>query len=464
MAQIKRLRLGEIAGALGGRLNRADCSGREISGVCIDTRYITGGELFIPLKGNTDGHAFIGSAFEKGAACALSERDVMPDKPVIRVDSTSGAMLRLAEYCAARFKIPKIAITGSSGKTTTKDMTADVLSQRYNTLRTIGNHNNEIGVPLTVFALDAGHECAVFEMGMNHSGELERLSRVVRPDICVITNIGVAHIENFGSREGILRAKLEMLEHMRPGGTTILNGSDDMLSTVIGSVENPMLYWIENEAPRIPDTAGGVYATDVTDNGMDGVSCAIHYGGSAFRVNLRTPGRHMIFNALAAAAVGFCMGLTAEQIKSGIEGYVPGDARMNTLKAQNGITIIDDSYNANPISMKSALDVLSKAPGRRICVLGDMLELGSYSDEMHFCIGQYAAAKGLDTAIFIGEKSEYAYDAYVAARPEGNALHFARRESLYDCLGKVVKAGDVVLVKASHGMRFSEVVEKIKQI
>jgi len=453
------LTLTEIAAAVNGRLTGD--SSINITGVRTDSRLAAPGELFVPLKAARDGHAFIGAAFEKGAACALSEIDIAAAKPVIRVQSTAQALLDLAEYYAARFPIPKIAVTGSAGKTTVKDMAAAALSQKYRTLKSEGNFNNEIGVPLTIFNLDSSYECAVFEMGMNHYGELARMSRAVRPDACVITNIGVAHIENFGSREGILKAKSEIFAYMKSGGTAVLNGDDDMLNTLTG-LQNPLWYWIENEAPQIREKARGVWASDVRDGGLGGLACTVHYKDASFDLRIRTPGRHMVFNALAAAAVGFSMGLSPEQIRAGIEGCAPSAARMDVAVTPGGITVIDDSYNANPVSMKSALDVLARAQGRRICVLGDMLELGDFSDEMHFYIGQYAAEKALDCAVFIGGKSEYAYDAYAAARPEGNALYFPFKEGLYDCLAKVVKSGDTVLVKASHGMKFAEIVERIK--
>ncbi len=426
-----------------------------IKSVSTDSRACPSGCLFIPLRGERfDGHDFILDSFEKGAVCSLSEekpemRNGLENYPIIVVGSTHIALMKLAEYYLSKFKLPVIAITGSSGKTTVKEMVASVLGQRFNVLKTDGNYNNEIGLPLTIFNIDRTHNCAVLEMGMNHYGEMERLSKVAKPDICLITNIGYAHIENFGKREGILKAKCEIFKHMKPKGLAILNGDDNLLASV---KINPSIFYGLNQNNK-------AFASNIKHKGLDGISCNIHFNRDSFSVTIPSPGKHMVQNALAAAAVGYAMGLNSEQIKRGIESFIPLKMRMNIINA-NSLTIINDAYNANPMSMRIALDVLAGANGRKVCILGDMLELGDFAAEMHYSLGEYCLGLQLDCIIFVGKQKAF----YDALKNKQNAYYFDSQEKLHDVLFELIRPNDTILIKASRGMQLEKTVEKLVEV
>jgi UDP-N-acetylmuramoyl-tripeptide--D-alanyl-D-alanine ligase len=433
---MKRLSVYEIAEACKGRLvNPVNVSA---SSVCTDSRKIEPGAVFFALRGpNFDGHAFAEASFEKGAVCAVVESEIHTGFPHIVVGNTQRALLDLAAYYRRLFPgVTVIGITGSAGKTTTKDLTASVMSQGFKTKKTDGNFNNHIGVPLTLFGLDEGDEVIVVEMGMNHAGEIRELSLAAAPDIAVITNIGDSHIENFENREGIFRAKMEITDGLKANGVLIVNGDDPLL----------------NKNDRHKTILCHIDKTSVVPLGLDGVR--YHYKGQG--INIPLPGEHMISNTLLAAAVGETMGLTLRQIAKGIESFTPSPDRMSFIQA-NGMQIINDSYNANPASMKAAISVLKDIKGRRVCILGDMFELGRHAEPLHREVGVYAALQGVNL-ITIGPLAKHAADGYETA---GNykAVRFPDKSSFLLAWRDMLEPGDTVLLKASNGMAFNEVLE-----
>jgi len=434
-----QLTIKEICKATGGTMQNSTLDDLvKITGVSIDSRSDINGKLFIPLVGgNSDGHDYINMAFKGGAVCALSERkNVMG--AVVKVKSTHRALTDLAIYARSMFKGPVVAITGSAGKTTTKDMIASVLSQRFNTLKTAGNYNNDIGLPLTLLRLEPEHQAMVLEMGMNHLGEIRILSNIGEPNICLITNIGDAHIENLGSREGILKAKSEIFEGLQSGGTVILNGDDPLLTSL----------------PNVPHATKTVYckmeeASEIKNCGLRGSTCKIQ--GQI--VEIPFPGDHMIMNALMAFAVGRQLGLTTQEIAKGIKQFKPSGNRME-IRQVGGMTIVNDTYNASPPSVKAAIDMLKFESGRKVAILGDMLELGEYAVDMHREIGEYAA-KNLDCLIAIGTLSRHMHEACK------NSRYYENKESFLREWQKELRPGDTVLIKASRGMALEAVVNEI---
>lgn len=425
-----------------------------IKNISTDTRNIKEGDLFVPIIGeNFDGHNFINVAFEKGAIACLSQKPISTDKIVVNVKNTKEALKDLAMYYKSLFDIPVVALTGSVGKTTTKDMLASCLSVKYKTLKTQGNFNNEIGLPLTIFNIDEDTEVAVLEMGMNHFGEISALSKIAKPDIAIITNIGVSHIENLGSREGILRAKYEIFEYLKPNGIKILNGDDDMLSTLNEDKEKSYFYSIDNKLDA--------YATNIQEKGIDGISATINYFNKSFNVDLKIPGRYMISNALAVTLACHSLGLIENEIKQGLETFKPSKMRMDIIKTDK-YTIINDVYNANPNSMKATLDVLAITKGRKVAILGDMFELGSYSNDMHYDVGKYATEKNIDELVFIGKHSYYMLEGAKSNKDsKSNINYFKTQDDFFESIDKLLKQGDTILVKASRGMKLENTVDKI---
>lgn len=428
---------------------------RKIAGITIDSRKVEKDFLFVAINGERfNAHRFIPDTIEKGALCVVSHEDLGDtDFPYILVESTSQALLDIAKYYRDSFDIKVVGITGSVGKTSTKEMIASVLAQKYNVHKTQGNFNNECGLPLTVYEMNEEHEVSVLEMGINHFGEMRKLSTVASPDICVITNIGVAHLEFLKTKEGIMQEKTEMFKDMKEGGSIILNGDDPLLST-IGTVKgvDPVFFSLE-------DTSAPVHATDIEPIGLKGTSCTIHLPVGSFSCTVPTPGLHMVSNALAGAAVGYKLGLTLDEIKRGIESlpFMPG--RNNIIQAENMI-ILDDCYNANTVSMKAALDVLDMGIGRKVAILGDMGELGDNWKELHREVGEYASSIGIDLVIAIGEMSKEIADG--ANRSNTKALWFATKEGFLAQADEILIKGDNVLVKASHGMAFPLIVEALR--
>ncbi len=437
------------AAAVGSSSNLEGC----FTGVCTDTRKITDGCLFIAIKGdNFDGHEFAKKAVELGAQAVVCEKDCgLSDKQIV-VKSTRQALLDLAGYYRSLFNIPVIGITGSVGKTTTKEMTHAVVSAKYKTLKNEGNLNNEIGVPLTLFRLDSSYEAAVIEMGMSDFGEISRITAAVKPDIAIISNIGVSHIENLGSREGILKAKFEILESMAENAPIILNADDDMLSSASVGNHTVKYYGINSEKCDFK-------ATEIITK-EDEIGLKISFSGGSAQVNLPFPGRHNVYNALAAVAAGGFLGIEPQTALEALKNYVPAGMRQRINK-KCGITFIEDCYNASPDSQAAALAVLGGMnASRKIAVVGDMLELGSVSKDAHYQVGVKAAENKVDILYTYGERS-----LEVAKGATENGLEdvrsFVDKQKLADCLAKTLRENDAVLFKASRGMKLEDVIYSV---
>lgn len=455
---MKNLTIETITAACRGTLHgSADPAGREAAHVVIDSRKAGPGDVFVAINGErVDGHTFIPSVMEKGALCAVSEQDLGErDFPWIRVESTAQALLDIAKLYRDSFDIKVVGISGSVGKTSTKEMIASVLAQKYSVHKTQGNLNSDSGLPLTVFELQEENEVSVLEMGINHFGEMRKLSTVAQPDVCVITNIGVAHLEFLKTQQGILQEKTQMFQDMKPGGSIILNGDDPLLSAV-GPVRGvkPLFYGTN---PRCD-----IYADEIRSLGLQGSACVIHTPDGSFACTVPTPGAHMISNALAGAAVGYVLGLTGQEIRDGIEHlpFLPG--RNNIIKTGRNI-ILDDCYNANPVSTNAALDVLALSEGRKVAVLGDMGELGENELDLHYQVGAYAAGKGIDLVCGIGPMSESLIRGVNDAGTSTKGLWFATKEDFLAAMDDLIKNGDNVLVKASKYMKLPVVIEALKE-
>ena len=459
---METITLAQLLEAVGGRLlGSFDRLDAPITLVETDSRSIHPGTLFIPLVGDRfDGHAYINSALEGGAAGCLTahERDrYLPGKFYVKVEDTERALGDLAAWYKNRFAIPFIGVTGSVGKTTAKDMLAAVLGIKYKVLKTEGNHNNNVGMPLTLLGLNSSHQIAVLEMGMDKFGEIDYLAHIVEPDVGVITNIGDAHIERLGSRENIFRAKCELLPHIKQDGLLVLNGDDTLLATLRETAPVPAVFCGQGE--------GCDYRAQVT--GGDGVShihCRLTTPKMDREVKIPALGDHMIYPALIAAAVGERFGLTPDQIEEGINQFVPTRMRMNVLRRASEITILDDTYNANPQSMRAAISVLADSRGsRKVAVLGDMMELGPFAPALHAGVGEYLGTVGIDCLVAVGDLARYIVEG---ARDAGVAqiIHCANREDAKAVLAQVVCPDSTVLVKASRGMKLEELTARLLEL
>lgn len=434
---------------------------QEICGAVIDSRLVEQDYLFIPIKGErVDGHTFIPQVFEKGALCVLSEVELEnPKGPYIKVNSTEVALKQIAAFYRQQLSIQVVGITGSVGKTSTKEMISSVISQKYKVHKTAGNFNNEIGLPLTIFGIRREHEVAVLEMGISDFNEMHRLAEIANPNICVITNIGLCHLENLGTRDGILHAKTECFAHMKADGVAILNGDDDKLATQKEVNGKFAVFYGFGSGGY---SQKGIYATEVKNHGFEGMTATIHTLKGSFLATISIPGEHNVYNALAATAVGLELGLELEEIQKGIAEAKTIAGRTNVLKV-NGMQVIDDCYNANPVSMEAALDVLSHASGRTIAVLGDMGELGENEKELHYGVGRVAGEKQIDTLFCAGSLAkEYEIGAKIA-NPNINVFYFADKNDMIEALLGYVKTGDSILIKASHFMDFPKVVEALRK-
>ena len=461
---MKNMTLENIEKACGGRYIGTEAEKKtEVLGVVIDSRQVESGYLFVAIPGEkVDGHKFIPDVFAKGAAAVLSEQQLEdPAGPYILVESTTKALRDLAEYDRKSLDIKVVGITGSVGKTSTKEMIASVLSEKYRVLKTEGNYNNEIGLPLTIFKIRAEHEVAVLEMGISEFGEMHRLATMANPDICVITNIGLCHLENLKTRDGILKAKTESFAHLKKDGIAILNGDDDKLSTIrqVGDKE-PVFYGMEEKMEYREDAKKSVYATGVENLGLYGMQARIHTPEGERDVRIPIPGEHNVYNALAATAVGLSLGLSLDQISSGILKAKTIGGRTNLLNT-GSMTVIDDCYNANPVSMKASIDVLATAEGRKIAVLGDMGELGENEKKLHYEVGEYLAKKEIDVLFCAGELSEEIAKAAQKESKTCEVYYFKTRDALLEQLLPFLKKGDTVLVKASHFMEYPKIVKAL---
>ena len=443
---MKPITLSEVARACGGELHGDP--DLQITSIVTDSRKAGEGSLFAAIKGaRADGHKFIPAVAEQGAVCALCEEAPQADIAYILVESTLVALKGIAEYYRSLFSIPFIGITGSVGKTSTKEFISAVLAQKYNVHKTGGNFNNELGVPITLFGLEEEHEVAVIEMGISGFGEMTRLSKMVRPDISVITNIGYCHLENLGDRDGVLRAKTEMFTYLKDNGSIILCHDDDKLRTVTDYHGiTPTFYGTGNDEYR---------AENIVEKGLDGIGCTLIHGDTRIDVTIPTMGRHNVLNALCAMAVGTKLGLTPDEIKRGLESFRNVGSRNHIIKTAY-YTIIDDCYNANPTSTKAGLDTLSKLSGRRVAVLGDMKELGKDEIALHREVGAYAKELGIDVLIAVGPLSEATAEGF----GEG-AYYYQNVDRCIDRIERHLHPDDTILVKASHSMQFERIVEAL---
>ena len=444
---MKNLSPASAAAVTGGEA-RGILSEAPFTSVTTDSRAVTPGCLFAAIPGaRVDGHDFIAAAAEKGAACVLCERFADVSIPQIRVPDTQAALRALAAYYRRGFDIPFIGVTGSVGKTTAKEMIAAVLSERCATLKTEKNFNNELGVPLTLFRVRGRHEAAVVEMGISHFGEMTRLAEMVRPDIAVFTLIGDAHLEFLGDRAGVLRAKGEIVSAMPENGVVIANG-DDALLGAHDFARRTRLFGLSDGCD--------IRARDIAADGDNAMRCVIESDGRRIPVKIPAVGTHMVYAALMGAAVGIELGLTDDEIRRGIAQYEPVGSRGRVVRA-GGVTILDDCYNANPTSMRAALDTLKLLPGRPAAILGDMGELGENAPALHRGVGEYAAAAGV-RVIACGTLARH-----IAEGAGGSAAWYPDKAALLAALSAVVSEGDTVLVKASHAMGFEAITAALEE-
>ena len=443
-----RLAVGEILEAVSGKII---CSGtrEEITKITTDSRTADEESLFIPLIGERfDAHDFLSDVVEnKGCKVVLSSKEVsFLNATVILVKDTKKAMGDLASYYIKKVNPIKIAITGSVGKTTTKDMLFSVMDKISPTLKTQGNFNNDIGVPLTAFRLE-GEKIGIFEMGMNHFGEIEYLSNIVKPDIAVITNIGHSHIENLGSREGILKAKLEIVKGMSKDSVLVLNGDDPYLFGAKNTLEQRVIYYGVNNKEC------DIYPDEITNLGD---STEFTVSGEKYCINV--PGEHNVLNALCAIAIGKMLEGSYESIRDGLLEFKAEGIRQNVIK-KDGFTVIADCYNAAPDSMLAALKVLKSYPGeRKIAVFGSVLELGSYRDKLLYELGEKIPEIGIDVLITV---TKDAFSINEGARSKGfeNTQNIENNEKTLEYLKGIIKTGDVILIKGSRGYKMEEISE-----
>lgn len=479
------LTIREIAECCGGKLVLQECTGNSfaaksvcgdtcVTSVVLDSRKVEEDGVFVATVGErVDGHKFVTDVFAKGVAVALVQKtpeQVENEQGVtanwgsyILVEDTLQALKDIAEYYRRKLSVKIVGITGSVGKTSTKEFIASVLAEKYEVLKTEGNFNNEIGVPLTLLRIRDKHQIAVVEMGISDFGEMHRLSKMARPDICVITNIGQCHLENLKTRDGILQAKSEIFDFMAEDGEICLNGEDDKLIT---------LTEIKGKKPHFFGLGGNdiqeVVATDIVSRGLWGSDAVIN----GFAVKVPLPGVHMVLNAATATCVAKLFGLTEKEIAEGIGKIIPVSGRNNLIRLPQ-YTLIDDCYNANPASMKAAIDLLALADTEKVAILGDMFELGENASALHAEVGKYAADAGIHRILCVGEESRHMYEAAkkategIPSKQKPEILHFPSREMLLHALAarseELVPRDCTVLIKASHGMKFTEVLDFLQE-
>lgn len=426
-----------------------------------DTRQINEGDTYLGIKGEKfDGNKFWKDALEKGAKAVIVQevnfqsQDLsdLNDKIIIKVENTMQALYKIAEFKRSQYNIPVIGITGSVGKTSTKDIIANVVAQKYKTLKTQGNNNNNIGLPFTILKLK-DEEAMVLEMGMNHFGEISLLSNIAKPTVAVITNIGTSHIGNLGSRENILKAKLEILEGMENPNLVINNDNDMLHNYYEKNTQNINTFGIQNKSD--------IMAKDIKLNENSSTFTCV-CNNEELEITVPVGGEHFVLNALCACKIGELLGIENSKIKAGIESFELTNKRMDIKTTENGITIINDSYNASFESMQASLNYLANLSNpRKIAFLGDMLELGEFSKELHEKVGKVVAKNNIDILICAGENAKYIYNGAVEAGKTENAHYFEDKQVAFKFLKNIIKPNDVVIFKASNGMRFFDLVEKL---
>jgi UDP-N-acetylmuramoyl-tripeptide--D-alanyl-D-alanine ligase len=432
----------------------------EVKDISIDSRKVDKGYMFIPIIGERfDGHSFIEDAFNKGASVALTSKSIdniekYSDKTIIKVDDTLKALQDIAKYFLLKLNLPVVAVTGSTGKTTTKELIYNVLSQKYRVLKNEGNFNNHIGLPLTLLNLNNNHEIVVLEMGMSGRGEIDLLSKIATPQTGVITNIGVSHIEKLGSQEEIFNAKMELTNYMDENSVLIINGDDKFLKT------------LKNRKTKYGKVFAGlnknnnIYATDTSNSNEYGIAFTLHLNNNTYNFDLKIPGRHNIYNALLAICVGLHYNVSMNDIIKGINSYTGNNMRLNIINLKD-IKIVNDCYNASPDSMKAALEVLRQVDcKRKISVLGDMFEMGNFSENAHISVGHSVYEYNVDILITVGDKARnIAKGAVQRGFKEKDVFITENNSQAIEILKKIMKAGDTILVKGSRGMHMEEIVE-----
>ncbi|WP_138268475.1 UDP-N-acetylmuramoyl-tripeptide--D-alanyl-D-alanine ligase [Anaerofustis stercorihominis] len=441
---------------LGGKIIK-EGNNKIITDVVIDSRLAKEGSVFFALPGTAfDGHDFVKKAVENKACCCVVTKLVNDaDCYQIKVEDTLKALYDMAKSYKSEFTIPFIALTGSAGKTTTKDMVSSVLSSKYNTMKTIGNYNSTTGAPLTLFNLNKEHEIAVVEMGMNHKGEIEKISSLVEPDFGIITNVGVTHIENLGSKENIFKAKMEITKGLKKGGTLVVNADNEFFKDYKNNEFNIVKIGIEN---------GDFKAYDIVYD-KSGVSFNVKYEDKEYSFKLKTPAKYSVYNGLVAIYTGFAFGLTYEQIQKGLDSFKASKNRMD-IEDYNGMTLINDTYNSNPDALREALGLLKNISGnnRKVAVLGDMFELGEKSEKLHFECGKDIVQNEVDFLITAGEHSrQIGEGAVYYGFEKKNIKHFDSKDDLMKQIEKLTFKGDYILFKASRGMAFEDVIDSLKR-
>ncbi len=454
---MKNMTLEKIASAVGGKLFAPEgFVDREAAGLVIDNRQVETDYIFVPIRGaKVDGHTFIADAFKKGALGVFSDHVLdEADGPYILVKNTEQALKDAAAYYRQQLDAVIIGIIGSVGKTSTKEMVASVLEQHFSVLKTQGNFNNEIGLPLTLCRIRPEHQVAVVEMGISDFGEMDRLGTMAKPDMVVMTNIGQCHLENLIDRDGVLRAKTEVFSHMKEGGRLILNGDDDKLR--IADTKGLQAYYFGEDASLCQ------YSGSLLDSRVDGVRISLKTPNWQEEVDIPIPGEHNLHNGLAAAAAGDLLGMTKDEILAGLKGAKTIAGRNNFIEA-NGYTVIDDCYNANPVSMAASISVLSHAKGRKVAILGDMGELGADEKILHYNVGKEILKNDIDLLLTAGPLSK---EMVRCVQEEGagsatRAIAYEDKEALEADLFSQIKKGDTILVKASHFMNYPTIVKEI---
>jgi UDP-N-acetylmuramoyl-tripeptide--D-alanyl-D-alanine ligase len=457
----------EILKATGGELLCGDRT-RGFEKVGIDSRNISAGDLFVAIVGEVhDGHRFARDVVKQGVGGLVVARDKTDEMPIadwqtgriacVAVSDTLRALGDLAAFHRSRTDVAVVAITGSNGKTTTRQMAAAVVAQKFNTLSTIGNYNNQIGVPLTLLRLAPEHAWAVVELGTNSPGEIARLARICAPDIGVITNIGPAHLEGLGSLDGVMHEKGQLIDHLKTGGSAVLNADDRRVLKIAERTDREVLLFGFSET-------AGIRASAVHEK-AGGISFSLDLPQESLGVDLKVPGRFMVTNALAAAAVGHLLELTAGEIKSGLEAFKPAWGRMNIFQTAGGIHIIDDTYNANPDSMQAAITTLNglRANNRSVFVAGDMLELGARAESLHKQVGGWVAAADIDKLMITGEFAEAVASGAANGGMNRDDIFTGSRDEILDALKDSLHPGDWVLIKGSRGARMDTIVEGLKE-